>query len=88
MKNNILCYVKTSYGYTDIKPGDEFVNEAGSKIVMLEPTETDEYNFKIINTNTNEEGTGKFSCTFMRDLLKDNHYKKVESKITEKLNSN
>lgn len=74
--------------FDDIKPGDEFVNEAGSKIVMLEPTETDEYNFKIINTNTNEEGTGKFSCTFMRDLLKDNHYKKVESKLMEKLNSN
>lgn len=65
--------------FDDIKPGDEFVNEVGSKIVMLEPTETDEYNFKIINTNTNEEGTGKFSCTFMRDLLKDNHYKKVKS---------
>ena len=23
MKNNNLCYVKTSYGYTDIKPGDD-----------------------------------------------------------------
>ena len=23
MKNIILCYVKTSYGYTDIKPGDD-----------------------------------------------------------------
>lgn len=65
--------------FDNIKPGDEFINDSGSKIVMLEPTETDEYNFKIINTNTNEEGTGKFSCTFMRDLLKDNHYKKVKS---------
>ena len=74
--------------FDDIKPGDEFVNEAGSKIVMLEPTETDEYNFKIINTNTNEEGTGKFSCTFMRDLLKDNHYKKVESsELDESINN-
>ena len=74
--------------FDDIKPGDEFVNEAGSKIVMLEPTETDEYNFKIINTNTNEEGTGKFSCTFMRDLLKDNHYKKVESsELSESINN-
>ena len=74
--------------FDDIKPGDEFVNEAGSKIVMLEPTETDEYNFKIINTNTNEEGTGKFSCTFMRDLLKDNHYKKVKSsELSESINN-
>ena len=74
--------------FNDIKPGDEFVNEAGSKIVMLEPTETDEYNFKIINTNTNEEGTGKFSCTFMRDLLKDNHYKKVKSsELSESINN-
>ena len=55
---------------------------------MLEPTETDEYNFKIINTNTNEEGTGKFSCTFMRDLLKDNHYKKVKSsELSESINN-
>lgn len=74
--------------FDDIKPGDEFVNEAGSKIVMLEPTETDEYNFKIINTNTNEEGTGKFSCTFMRDLLKDNHYKKVKSSELNESNNN
>ena len=74
--------------FDDIKPGDEFVNEAGSKIVMLEPIETDEYNFKIINTNTNEEGTGKFSCTFMRDLLKDNHYKKVKSsELSESINN-
>lgn len=74
--------------FDDIKPGDEFVNEAGSKIVILEPTETDEYNFKIINTNTNEEGTGKFSCTFMRDLLKDNHYKKVKSsELSESINN-
>ena len=74
--------------FDDIKPGDEFVNEAGSKIVMLEPTETDEYNFKIINTNTNEEGTGKFSCTFMRDLLKDNHYKKIKSsELSESINN-
>lgn len=74
--------------FDDIKPGDEFVNEAGSKIVMLEPIETDEYNFKIINTNTNEEGTGKFSCTFMRDLLKDNHYKKVKSSELNESNNN
>lgn len=74
--------------FDDIKPGDEFVNEAGSKIVMLEPIETDEYNFKIINTNTNEEGTGKFSCTFMKDLLKDNHYKKVKSsELNESVNN-
>lgn len=74
--------------FDDIKPGDEFVNEAGSKIVMLEPTETDQYNFKIINTNTNEEGTGKFSCTFMKDLLKDNHYKRVESsELDESVNN-
>lgn len=74
--------------FDNIKPGDEFINDSGSKIVMLEPTETDEYNFKIINTNTNEEGTGKFSCTFMRDLLKDNHYKKVESsELDESINN-
>jgi hypothetical protein len=74
--------------FDDIKPGDEFINDSGSKIVMLEPTETDEYNFKIINTNTNEEGTGKFSCTFMRDLLKDNHYKKViSSELNESINN-
>ena len=74
--------------FDNIKPGDEFINDSGSKIVMLEPTETDEYNFKIINANTNEEGTGKFSCTFMRDLLKDNHYKKVESsELDESINN-
>lgn len=74
--------------FDNIKPGDEFINDSGSKIVMLEPTETDEYNFKIINTNTNEEGTGKFSCTFMRDLLKDNHYKRVESnELNESVNN-
>lgn len=74
--------------FDNIKPGDEFINDSGSKIVMLEPTETDEYNFKIINTNTNEEGTGKFSCTFMRDLLKDNHYKKVKSsELNESINN-
>lgn len=64
----------------DINVGDEYINDYGAKITILEPTKDGEYQFKVTNTKTGKEGTEVFATRSMRNVLDMNGYKKVESK--------
>lgn len=65
---------------TDINVGDEYINDYGAKITILEPTKDGEYQFKVTNTKTGEEGTEVFATRSMRHVLDMNGYKKIENK--------
>lgn len=65
---------------TDINVGDEYINDYGAKITILEPTKDGEYQFKVTNTKTGKEGTEVFATRSMRHVLDMNGYKKIESK--------
>lgn len=64
----------------DINVGDEYINDYGAKITILEPTKDGEYQFKVTNTKTGKEGTEVFATRSMRNVLDMNGYKKIESK--------
>lgn len=63
----------------DINVGDEYINDYGAKITILEPTKDDEYQFKVTNTKTGVEGD-VLATRSMKHVLDMNGYKKVESK--------
>lgn len=63
----------------DINVGDEYINDYGAKITILEPTKDGEYQFKVTNTKTGVEGD-VLATRSMKHVLDMNGYKKVESK--------
>lgn len=63
----------------DINVGDEYINDYGAKITILEPTKDGEYQFKVTNTKTGVEGDVLVTRS-MKHVLDMNGYKKVESK--------
>ena len=63
----------------DINVGDEYINDYGAKITILEPTKDSEYQFKVTNTKTGVEGD-VLATRSMKHVLDMNGYKKVESK--------
>lgn len=63
----------------DIDVGDEYINDYGAKITILEPTKDGEYQFKVTNTKTGVEGD-VLATRSMKHVLDMNGYKKVESK--------
>lgn len=63
----------------DINVGDEYINDYGAKITILEPTKDGEYQFKVTNTKTGVKGD-VLATRSMKHVLDMNGYKKVESK--------
>ena len=63
----------------DINVGDEYINDYGAKITILEPTKDGEYQFKVTNTKTGVEGD-VLATRSMKHVLDMNGYKKVENK--------
>lgn len=63
----------------DINVGDEYINDYGAKITILEPTKDGEYQFKVTNTKTGVEGD-VLATRSMKHVLDMNGYKKIESK--------
>ena len=66
----------------DINVGDEYINDYGAKITILEPTKDGEYQFKVTNTKTGVEGD-VLATRSMKHVLDMNGYKKVENKLNE-----
>lgn len=66
----------------DINVGDEYINDYGAKITILEPTKDGEYQFKVTNTKTGVEGD-VLATGSMKHVLDMNGYKKVENKLNE-----
>lgn len=66
----------------DINVGDEYINDYGAKITILEPTKDGEYQFKVTNTKTGVKGD-VLATRSMKHVLDMNGYKKVENKLNE-----
>ena len=69
----------------DINVGDEYINDYGAKITILEPTKDGEYQFKVTNTKTGVEGD-VLATRSMKHVLDMNGYKKIDK--STKLESN